>query len=65
MKATSPLIQRYVTSEANSQYNTTNAWYVNLNNAMVNNNTKTNSNRVRAVAGYQNRTESERSDLSP
>ena len=52
MKATSPLIQRYVTSEANSQYNTTNAWYVNLNNAMVNNNTKTNSNRVRAVAGF-------------
>lgn len=35
-----------------NQYNSTNAWNVNLNNGNVNNNTKTNGNQVRLVSEF-------------
>ena len=38
-----------------TQYSASNAWNVNVNNANVNNNTKTDSNYVRSVSDYENR----------
>ena len=45
------IIRQMKTSEAP---NATNAWNVNLNNGNVNNNTKTNGNRVRPVSAFNN-----------